>query len=105
MLAVQERITRRQLQVAAGGTVLDVGGGHGQLAVPLCRDGWRVTVLGSAESCRHRVREVVDSGACEFVVGNVLAPLAGVAGGALWPPHTVCGRVARCAARRDLCRH
>ena len=73
MLAVQERITRRQLQVAAGGTVLDVGGGHGQLAVPLCRDGWRVTVLGSAESCRHRVREVVDSGACEFVVGNVLA--------------------------------
>ena len=72
MLAVQERITRRLLPVPTGSAVLDVGGGHGQLAVPLCRDGWRVTVLGSAESCRHRVREVVDSGACSFVVGNVL---------------------------------
>ena len=73
MLAVQEKITRRLLRGFEGASVLDVGGGHGQLAVPLARDGWNVTVLGSDESCRHRVREVVDSGACRFVVGNAIA--------------------------------
>ncbi|HRT04248.1 MAG TPA: class I SAM-dependent methyltransferase [Kiritimatiellia bacterium] len=73
MLAVQERITRRLLRGFEGAAVLDVGGGHGQLAVPLARDGWNVTVLGSDESCRHRVREVVEAGACAFVVGNVIA--------------------------------
>ena len=73
MLAMQEKITRRLLRGLAGASVLDVGGGHGQLAVPLARDGWNVTVLGSDESCRHRVRSVVDAGACRFVVGNVIA--------------------------------
>ena len=53
-------------------SVLDVGGGHGQLAVPLCRAGWRVTVLGSDESCRHRIQSIVDSGACRFRVGDVV---------------------------------
>ena len=47
MLDVQEQITRRLLRGFEGSSVLDVGGGHGQLAIPLCRDGWRVTVLGS----------------------------------------------------------
>ena len=73
MLAVQERIARRLLRGFAGATLLDVGGGHGQLAVPLGRAGWNVTVLGSDESCRHRVQAAVDSGACTFVVGNVVA--------------------------------
>ena len=73
MLAVQEKITRRLLSGWEGSSVLDVGGGHGQLAVPLCRDGWNVTVLGSDASCRHRIRDVVDSGACRFVEGNVIA--------------------------------
>ena len=72
MLTVQEKITRRMLRGYADASVLDVGGGHGQLAVPLCQDGWRVTVLGSDDSCRHRVQAVVDAGACRFVVGNVL---------------------------------
>ena len=72
MLAVQEKITRGLLGGWKGSTVLDVGGGHGQLAVPLCRDGWNVTVLGSDESCRHRIQGVVDSGACRFVAGNVI---------------------------------
>lgn len=73
MLAVQEHITRRMLRSLEGASVLDVGGGHGQLALPLCRAGWRVTVLGSDETCRHRIQSVVDSGACQFVVGNVIA--------------------------------
>lgn len=73
MLAVQERLTLRLLRRLAGARVLDVGGGHGQLALPLVRDGWNITVLGSDESCRHRIRAVVESGACRFVTGNVIA--------------------------------
>jgi ubiquinone/menaquinone biosynthesis C-methylase UbiE len=72
MLDVQEKITLRMLSRFEDASVLDVGGGHGQLALPLCRDGWRITVMGSHESCRHRIRSVVDSGSCQFVVGNVI---------------------------------
>ncbi len=72
MLEVQEKITRRMMRGFEGAGVLDVGGGHGQLALPLCRDGWRVTVIGSDESCRHRIQSAVDSGACAFVTGNVI---------------------------------
>lgn len=73
MLHVQERITLGFLADTPGASVLDVGGGHGQLAVPLCRRGYRVTVLGSAESCRKRIAGVVDAGQCRFQVGNVVA--------------------------------
>jgi ubiquinone/menaquinone biosynthesis C-methylase UbiE len=73
MLAVQERVTMALLSSAAGTRVLDVGGGHGQLALPLCRAGCKVTVVGSAESCRRRIDSVVTAGQCGFVVANVLA--------------------------------
>lgn len=74
MLAVQTRLTRRLLgDVPAGGRLLDVGGGHGQLAGPLADDGWRVTVLGSDPCCRRRVAALADEGRCEFVVGDVVA--------------------------------
>ncbi len=73
MLAVQERLARGLLRDFAGASLLDVGGGHGQLAVPLGRAGWKVTVLGSAESCRHRLREAEAAGHCTFQVGNVIA--------------------------------
>jgi 2-polyprenyl-3-methyl-5-hydroxy-6-metoxy-1,4-benzoquinol methylase len=73
MLDVQEKITRRMIRRFEDASVLDVGGGHGQLTLPLCRDGWTVTVLGSDESCRHRIQSAVDSGLCRFVVGNVIA--------------------------------
>jgi len=72
MLEVQERITLRLLANAPGASVLDVGGGHGQLAIPLCRDGYPVTVLGSDESCRKRIAGIVESGQCTFEVGNVI---------------------------------
>ena len=74
MLAVQERLTLSLLEPYGEKlSVLDVGGGHGQLAIPLCRDRHRVTVLGSAPECAHRIRSIIDSGACRFVVGNVIA--------------------------------
>jgi 2-polyprenyl-3-methyl-5-hydroxy-6-metoxy-1,4-benzoquinol methylase len=72
MLEVQERIALALLRPLGARTVLDVGGGHGQLAIPLARDGYDVTILGSDESCRHRVRGLVDAGRARFVVGNTI---------------------------------
>ena len=74
LLAVQERGTLRLLRdLPPGASLLDVGGGHAQLAGPLCREGYQVTVLGSAESCRHRLELVLEQGRCSFQVGNVVA--------------------------------
>ncbi|HMP77428.1 MAG TPA: class I SAM-dependent methyltransferase [Kiritimatiellia bacterium] len=73
MLARQERIVRDFLHAAQTRTILDVGGGHGQLARPLASTGYDVTVLGSAESCRARIADLADAGHCRFVVGNVVA--------------------------------
>lgn len=72
MLDVQTRLTRKLLAGYERGTLLDIGGGHGQLAHPLAEDGWKVTVLGSARSCEHRVRDLTESGKAEFVVGDVV---------------------------------
>ena len=72
MLGVQERLVLSLLAATPGATVLDVGGGHGQLAGPLCRAGYSVTVVGSDESCRARIAAWVESGRCKFRVGNVL---------------------------------
>ncbi len=72
LLEVQERLTLPLIDRAQGIRVLDVGGGHGQLAIPLCREGYEVTVLSSDDSCRKRIAEIVDSGACTFVTGSVI---------------------------------
>ena len=72
MLAVQTKLTRRQLAGFKPGTLLDVGGGHGQLAHPLADDGWDITVLGSAPSCEKRIADLTEAGRCKFVVGNVI---------------------------------
>lgn len=72
MLQVQEKIVLDLLVSLKAGEVLDVGGGHGQLAFPLCREGFRVTVVASAEACRQRIAALVDSGQCRFTVGNLI---------------------------------
>jgi SAM-dependent methyltransferase len=53
-------------------SVLDVGGGHGQVTGPLVDAGYDVTILWSAEVCRERVRTWVDSGRARFQAGNLL---------------------------------
>lgn len=73
MLEVQEKIALDFLRQSGAKTVLDVGGGHGQIARPLVRAGCDVTVLGSAPECEHRIRDLTASGGCRFVVGNVIA--------------------------------
>ncbi len=73
MLRVQADIVLGLLPPPGAQALLDVGGGHGQLAAPLVRAGFRVTVVASAEECRRRIAPLVDGGQCRFVVGNLVA--------------------------------
>ncbi len=52
--------------------ILDIGGGHAQLARPLVQAGYAVTVHGSAPACRARIQDLVDEGACRFVCAPML---------------------------------
>jgi SAM-dependent methyltransferase len=70
----QTRITRECLAgLPAGATVLDVGGGHAQVAPPLVEAGYRVTVVGSDPSCGGRLAALTSAGRCRFEVGNLQA--------------------------------
>lgn len=71
-LKLQEQATLKLLKPYPGATILDVGGGHGQTTEALVNAGYRVTVLGSDESCMNRIRSFVDSGQVAFKVGNVI---------------------------------
>lgn len=73
MLGVQEHAVRTLLGAPGGRTLLDVGGGHGQLAGPLARAGWRVTVHGSDAACARRIEPLIAAGAVQFVAGDILA--------------------------------
>ena len=70
-LDVQARATLELVGPWAGGSLLDVGGGHGQLTGPLVEAGFDVTVLASALSCRERVAAWVDAGRARFEVGDL----------------------------------
>ena len=72
MLKIQETIVLRFLRQFGISTVLDIGGGHGQLAIPLGREGFAVTVVGSADSCSRRIAGMIDSGICRFQVADLL---------------------------------
>ena len=56
-----------------GATVLDVGGGHAQLAPPLVDAGYQVTVVGSDSSCGRRLAPLISAGRCRFDVADLLA--------------------------------
>ena len=71
-LRVQEQATARMLSGSAGGRVLDVGGGHGQLTPLLIGSGFEVTVTGSAESCKARIRDFVERRQVTFEAANIL---------------------------------
>ncbi|MGF1524779.1 MAG: class I SAM-dependent methyltransferase [Leptolyngbyaceae cyanobacterium] len=71
-LRVQEVATLRMLAAHPQASVLDVGGGHGQLTEALIRHGYQVTVLGSSEVCKNRIQPFLNQDLCQFQVGNVL---------------------------------
>lgn len=67
MLAEQERAVRMLLSAPpAVRTVLDVGGGHGQLARPLCGE-YEWTVHGSAAACAEPLAREMTAGKIRFV--------------------------------------
>lgn len=70
-LKVQEQAVIQMIKEWPHATVLDVGGGHGQLTKGLIDAGYRVTVLGSHEICRERIQPFVEAGTCRFEIGNV----------------------------------
>lgn len=71
-MRVQEEATLRLLAPYLNAKVLDVGGGHGQLTNALVQNGYKVTVLGSAEACNLRIRDLVAEKRCSFDIGNIL---------------------------------
>jgi 2-polyprenyl-3-methyl-5-hydroxy-6-metoxy-1,4-benzoquinol methylase len=71
-LRTQESATLRMLAPYRGATVLDVGGGHGQVTAALVAEGFRVTVFGSSECCRRRIEPFVAAGTCRFQSGSLL---------------------------------
>jgi hypothetical protein len=71
-LAVQARATLELLAPFPGPLhVLDVGGGHAQLAPVLIDAGHSVTVLGSTEACERRLEPWTRDQRCRFDVGDL----------------------------------
>jgi SAM-dependent methyltransferase len=71
-LEVQAEATVDLLRPWPGASVVDVGGGHGQVTGPLVDAGYEVTVLGSDPVCEHRVREWTGKGRARFASGDLL---------------------------------
>jgi hypothetical protein len=73
-LELQARLTLECLRgLSPGATVLDVGGGHAQLAPPLMEAGFQVRVVGSDPACGLRLAALTSSGRCRFDVADLLA--------------------------------
>ena len=71
-LEVQARITLDLVRPWPRATVLDVGGGHGQLLGPLLDTGHEVTVYGSEDSCRDLIAARLDGTRARFQAGDLL---------------------------------
>ena len=81
LLGVQSRILIEQLsQVWVDSdqsiSLLDVGGGHGQIVQAINEHGLlsrcQVTVLGSSQECREQLVSDIEAGRCTFAVGDLL---------------------------------
>lgn len=73
LLSIQEAgLLRMFSSLPDRAEVLDIGGGHGQIAAPLVRQGHSVTVTGSTAACSARLTEMVDAGLCRFEVSDLL---------------------------------
>jgi ubiquinone/menaquinone biosynthesis C-methylase UbiE len=73
LLTRQTEITLSLLGDLPGARVLDVGGGHAQLAEPLVKNGFTVTVTGSNDSCRLRLDQRLAPGDFEYHTCDSLA--------------------------------
>ena len=72
-LKVQEQaVLRMMASRRPKATVLDVGGGHGQVTAALVDAGYAVTVFGSASACARRIQPFIARGQCRFMTGDLL---------------------------------
>ncbi len=71
-LALQSRIVLKLLAPWPAARVLDVGGGHGQIALPLVQKGYQVTVAGSSPSSRKRLDSLLPPDSFTFQYGHLL---------------------------------
>lgn len=71
MLRAQEEALLKLLDNECA-TVLDVGGGHGQVAIPLAKHERSVTVVGSSPVCAQRLAPFIESGTISFKTGNLI---------------------------------
>lgn len=53
-------------------SILDVGGGHAQLAIPLIKSGFNVTVTGSDGSCEQQLKREFDAGEYAYQTCDML---------------------------------
>lgn len=65
-LDVQSAVVLDLLSPWKGARVLEVGGGHAQLAPPLIERGYQVTIAASEESCRARLDRALPAGSFGF---------------------------------------
>ena len=73
-LEVQARSTLELLRgLPPGSSILDVGGGHGQIAPALLGAGYRVTILGSAGACGAHLPARMNGAGYRFEVGDLRA--------------------------------
>ena len=73
MLRKQSGIVLKLLREHKADKILDVGGGHAQLARPLVEAGFDVTVHGSAEVCSRRISDLLENGQCAFIESSMFA--------------------------------
>jgi 2-polyprenyl-3-methyl-5-hydroxy-6-metoxy-1,4-benzoquinol methylase len=71
MLDVQEQAVLSLLDDESS-SVLDIGGGHGQIAIPLANAQRAVTVLGSSPVCAQRLHHHIENGSMSFKCGNLI---------------------------------
>jgi len=73
-LELQSRSTVELLaDLPRGSTILDVGGGHGQIAPALVEAGHSVTILGSSKACAAHLETRMGGAAYRFEVGDLRA--------------------------------
>lgn len=71
---MQAAATLELLRPFPGASVLDLGGGHGQLTGALVESGHELTVLGSHPACEQRVLPWTRSGRVRFLAADLVEP-------------------------------
>ncbi len=70
-LEFQAGIVLKMLEPIRNPAILDVGGGHAQLTVPLVQSGYNVTVTGSDSICRRRLDSRLPPGSFRFQTASM----------------------------------